>query len=39
VTCVIPATGKVSHLKDNMAGGRGRLPDARQRELIVQAFS
>jgi aryl-alcohol dehydrogenase-like predicted oxidoreductase len=39
VTCVIPATGKVSHLKDNMAGGRGRLPDARQRESIAQAFS
>jgi aryl-alcohol dehydrogenase-like predicted oxidoreductase len=39
VTCIIPATGKVSHLKDNMAGGRGRLPDTRQRESIAQAFS
>ena len=36
VTCVIPATGKVKHLQDNLAGGRGRLPDAKQRALIVQ---
>lgn len=39
VTCIIPATGKVAHLADNLAGGRGRLPDARQREAIAQAFS
>lgn len=36
VTCVIPATGKVRHLQDNLAAGRGRLPDAKQRTLIVQ---
>lgn len=36
VTCVIPATGKVKHLQDNLAAGRGRLPDAKQRELIAQ---
>jgi diketogulonate reductase-like aldo/keto reductase len=39
VTCIIPATGKVAHLEDNLAGGRGRLPDARQREAIAQAFA
>jgi aryl-alcohol dehydrogenase-like predicted oxidoreductase len=39
VTCIIPATGKVSHLMDNLAGGRGPLPDARQREAIAQAFA
>jgi aryl-alcohol dehydrogenase-like predicted oxidoreductase len=39
VTCIIPATGKLAHLKDNLAGGRGRLPDARQREAIAQAFA
>jgi aryl-alcohol dehydrogenase-like predicted oxidoreductase len=39
VTCVIPATGKLAHLQDNLAGGRGRLPDARQREEIAAAFS
>ena len=38
VTCIIPATGKLAHLEDNLAGGRGRLPDARQREAIAQAF-
>jgi aryl-alcohol dehydrogenase-like predicted oxidoreductase len=38
VTCIIPATGKVEHLEDNLAGGRGRLPDARQREAIAHAF-
>ena len=39
VTCIIPATGNVEHLKDNLAGGRGRLPDARQREAIAKAFA
>ena len=39
VTCIIPATGKVAHLEDNLAGGRGRLPDARQREAIAQLFA
>jgi aryl-alcohol dehydrogenase-like predicted oxidoreductase len=39
VTCIIPATGKVAHLEDNLGGGRGRLPDARQREAIAQAFA
>ena len=39
VTCIIPATDKVAHLQDNLAGGRGRLPDARQREAIAQAFA
>ena len=38
VTCIIPATGKLAHLEDNLAGGRGRLPDTRQRESIAQAF-
>jgi aryl-alcohol dehydrogenase-like predicted oxidoreductase len=38
VTCVIPATGKLAHLRDNLGGGRGRLPDARQRESIARAF-
>jgi aryl-alcohol dehydrogenase-like predicted oxidoreductase len=39
VTCIIPATGKVSHLMDNLGGGRGPLPDARQRQAIAQAFA
>ncbi len=36
VTCAIPATSKVTHLQDNLAAARGRLPNARQRALIVQ---
>ena len=34
VTCVIPATSKIKHLVDNMAAGRGRLPDAAQRQRM-----
>jgi len=34
VTCVIPATGSPEHIKDNLAAGFGRLPDARQRQQI-----
>jgi diketogulonate reductase-like aldo/keto reductase len=36
VTCVIPATGNVRHLEDNMAAGFGRLPDEKMRERMVQ---
>jgi aryl-alcohol dehydrogenase-like predicted oxidoreductase len=39
VTCVIPATGKLAHLEDNLGAGRGRLPDTRQREAIAHAFA
>ena len=34
VTCVIPATGNPDHMKNNLAAGCGRLPDARQRQRI-----
>ena len=39
VTAAIPATGKVRHLEDNLAGARGRLPDAKLRAEIVKALS
>jgi diketogulonate reductase-like aldo/keto reductase len=39
VTCVIPATGKRRHLEDKLAGGRGRLPDAKMRARILQLLS
>ena len=39
VTCIIPATGNAAHLTDNLGGGRGRLPDASQREAIARAFA
>jgi diketogulonate reductase-like aldo/keto reductase len=34
VTCVIPATGNSQHMKDDLAAGFGKLPDARQRQQI-----
>jgi aryl-alcohol dehydrogenase-like predicted oxidoreductase len=37
VTCVIPATGKLRNLLDNLGAGSGSLPDARHREKIVAA--
>ncbi len=37
VTSVIPATGKARNLRDNLAGGHGPLPDAKQRRAIVEA--
>jgi len=39
VTCVIPGTRRLAHLKDNMAAGVGRLPDAAQRKRMVEYFN
>ena len=36
VTCVIPATSKVHHMKDNMAAGFGRLPTAKMRKRMLR---
>ncbi len=36
VTCVIPGTRRVTHLKDNMLAGSGRLPDAAMRKRMQQ---
>lgn len=38
VTCAIPATSKVEHLRDNMAAGRGRLPNEQERKRIAEAI-
>jgi aryl-alcohol dehydrogenase-like predicted oxidoreductase len=35
VTCAIPATANVEHLRDNMAAGFGRLPDSAMRERMA----
>ena len=35
VTCVIPATGKVRNVLDNLGAGVGPLPDAKHRAQIV----
>ena len=37
VTCAIPATADVAHVRDNLDSGRGPLPDERQRASIADA--
>jgi len=37
VTCAIPATSKVKHLRDNMGALQGALPDAELRKRIIGA--
>jgi aryl-alcohol dehydrogenase-like predicted oxidoreductase len=36
VTCVIPATAKPRHMRDNAAAGHGRMPDAEMRERMAK---
>jgi aryl-alcohol dehydrogenase-like predicted oxidoreductase len=38
VTCVIPATGKLRNLVDNLGAGLGPLPDAKHRAQIITAL-
>lgn len=38
VTCAIPATRQVAHVRENLAAARGPLPDAAQRERIARAI-
>jgi diketogulonate reductase-like aldo/keto reductase len=38
VNCVIPATGNPKHLLDNLQAGRGALPDAAQRQRMVNVI-
>jgi aryl-alcohol dehydrogenase-like predicted oxidoreductase len=38
VTCVIPATSKVTHLADNMGAATGALPDAATRARMTAAL-
>lgn len=35
VTCVIPATSRVDHVRENMAAGLGRLPDQALRARVA----
>ena len=37
ITCAIPATSKVAHLRDNMMAGVGRMPNDKQRARIAEA--
>jgi aryl-alcohol dehydrogenase-like predicted oxidoreductase len=36
VTCVIPGTAKPQHMADNLAAGRGRLPDMATRRKMIE---
>jgi aryl-alcohol dehydrogenase-like predicted oxidoreductase len=36
VTCVIPGTRLVAHMKDNLGAGRGSLPDRAQRSRMLE---
>jgi diketogulonate reductase-like aldo/keto reductase len=39
ITCAIPATSKVEHLRDNMKAGFGRLPDEKLRLRIADELA
>lgn len=39
VICAIPATSKLRHLEDNLAAGRGPLPDPALRRRIADAIA
>jgi aryl-alcohol dehydrogenase-like predicted oxidoreductase len=36
VTCVIPATSRAAHMRDNLQAAMGRLPDAKLRQRMVK---
>ena len=38
VTCAIPGTGRPDHMRDNLAAGRGPMPDAATRRRMVEYF-
>lgn len=39
VTCAIPATTRVDHMRENLGAMRGQLPTAAQREEIARMFA
>lgn len=38
VNCVLPGTDKPEYMVDNLAAGRGRLPDAAMRKRMIQLW-
>ena len=38
VTCAIPGTARPEHMRDNLAGGQGPMPDAATRRKMVEYF-
>jgi diketogulonate reductase-like aldo/keto reductase len=39
VTCAIPATSRVAHMRENMGAGFGRLPDAETRRRMLAHYA
>ena len=39
VTCAIPATSQVAHMRENMGAGFGRLPDAGERQRMLAVYA
>jgi len=39
VTCAIPATARVEHMKENMGAAHGELPDARMRRKMASSVA
>jgi len=39
VTCAIPATSQLEHMKENMEACYGKLPDAKVRNKMIEIFS
>lgn len=39
VTCAIPATRNPEHARDNLSAAQGRLPDAKQRERMIELIT
>jgi diketogulonate reductase-like aldo/keto reductase len=39
ITCAIPATSRVTHLKENMAALRGNLPDGATRKKMIDYYT
>jgi aryl-alcohol dehydrogenase-like predicted oxidoreductase len=38
VTCAIPGTARPEHMRDNLAGGQGPMPDAKTRKRMAEYF-
>jgi len=39
ITCAIPATSQIPHMKENMGAGYGVMPDKEMREKMINYFS
>ena len=39
ITCAIPASARAEHTRDNMGGGRGKMPDGKARARIAEVMA